>query len=125
VAWGAALRRAGRRQDARQALSQGLELAARCGARPLVALARDELRVTGARPRRDWARGIEALTPSELRIVRLAHAGRTNRQIARELYLSIKTVEGHLARAYDKLDIASRRELDRVLQPQKSRVPTL
>lgn len=125
VHWGAALRRASRRQEARQALSQGLDLAARCGARPLIALAREELRVAGARPRRDWTRGIEALTPSEVRIVRLAHAGRTNRQIARELYLSIKTVEGHLGRAYDKLDIASRRELDRVLQPEKSRVPTL
>ena len=57
--------------------------------------------------------------------MRLAHAGRTNRQIAQELYLSIKTVEGHLARAYDKLDIASRSQLDRVLEPEKSRVGTL
>lgn len=125
VHWGAALRRASRRQEARQALSQGLDLAARCGARQLIALAREELRVAGARPRTDWTRGIEALTPREVRIVRLAHAGRTNRQIAQELYLSIKTVEGHLGRAYDKLDIASRRELDRVLEPEKSRVPTL
>jgi DNA-binding CsgD family transcriptional regulator len=125
VEWGAALRRAGRRQEARKVLSQGLDLAAGCGARPLIARARDELRVAGARPRRNWARGIEALTPSELRIVRLAHAGRTNRQIARELYLSIKTVEGHLSRAYDKLDIAARNELDRVLEAEKSRVPTL
>ena len=125
VEWGAALRRAGQRQDARRALSQGLDAAARCGARPLIALAREELRVAGARPRRDWTRGIEALTSSELRIVRLAHAGRTNRQIARELYLSIKTVEGHLARAYGKLEVTSRGELGRVLEPGKSRVPTL
>jgi DNA-binding CsgD family transcriptional regulator len=88
-------------------------------------LAREELRVAGARPRRDRTSGIEALTPSEIRIVRLAHAGRTNRQIARELYLSIKTVEGHLARAYDKLDVASRRDLNQVLEPEKSRVFTL
>jgi DNA-binding CsgD family transcriptional regulator len=125
VDWGAALRRAGRRQDARQALFQGLDAAARCGARPLIAFAREELRVAGARPRRDWTRGIEALTPSELRIVRLVHAGHTNRQIARELYLSIKTVEGHLGRAYGKLDISSRSELGRVLEPEKTRVPTL
>jgi DNA-binding NarL/FixJ family response regulator len=51
-------------------------------------------------------------------------AGRTNRQIAHELYLSLKTVEGHLARAYDKLDITSRSELNRVLEPEKARVPT-
>ena len=71
------------------------------------------------------ASGVEALTASELRIVRLAHEGRSNRQIAQDLYLSIKTVEGHLARAYGKLDVSNRTELDRVLGPGKARVPTL
>ena len=125
VEWGAALRRAGRRDDARRALSQGLDAAARCGARPLIARAREELRIAGARPRRDWASGVEALTPSELRIVRLAREGHSNRQIAQDLFLSIKTIEGHLARAYGKLDITARGELDRVLEPKKARVPTL
>ena len=69
--------------------------------------------------------GVQALTPSELRIVRLARDGRTNRQIAQELYVSIKTVEGHLARAYGKLGIASREDLDRVLDRQKTRVSPL
>jgi len=125
VEWGAALRRAGRRQDAQRVLSEGLDAAARCGARPLIARARQELRAAGVRPRRDWIRGVEALTPSELRIAQLAEQGRTNRQIAHELYLSIKTVEGHLARAFGKLDIASRTELEQVLAPGKARVPTL
>jgi DNA-binding CsgD family transcriptional regulator len=125
VEWGAVLRRTGRRQDACRALSLGLDLAARCGAQPLIAHAREEMRVAGARPRRDWTHGVEALTPSELRIARLAREGRSNRRIAQDLYLSIKTVEGHLARAYGKLDITSRRELDRVLEPEKPRVPTL
>jgi DNA-binding CsgD family transcriptional regulator len=125
VEWGAALRRAGRRHVARPALSHGLDAAARCGARPLIARAREELRIAGARPRRDWTSGVEALTPSELRIVGLAREGRSNRQIAQELFLSIKTVEGHLARAYGKLEITTRRELDRVLEPKKTRVPTL
>jgi len=125
VEWGAALRRAGRRHDAHRALSQGLDAAARGAARPLIVRAREELRIAGARPRRDWTSGVEALTPSELRIVRLAREGRSNRQIAQELFLSIKTVEGHLARAYGKLDITTRRELDRVLEPKKTRVPTL
>ena len=124
VELGAVLRRVGRRRDARKVLSQGLDLAARCGARPLIAYAREELRVAGARPRRDWTRGVEALTASELRIVRLAREGRSNRQIAQDLYLSIKTVEGHLARAYDKLDITTRSELEWVLEPEKARVPT-
>ena len=125
VEWGAALRRAGNRRDACQALSKGVDLAARCGARPLIAYARQELRIAGARPRRNWISGVEALTPSELRVVRLACEGRSNRQIAQELYLSIKTVEGHLARAYGKLDITTRAELKRVLKPEKTRVPTL
>jgi ATP/maltotriose-dependent transcriptional regulator MalT len=125
VELGAVLRRVGRRRDARKVLSQGLDLAARRGARPLIAYAREELRVAGARPRRDWTRGVEALTASELRIVRLARDGRSNRQIAQDLYLSIKTVEGHLARAYGKLDITTRSELERVLEPEKARVPTL
>jgi len=125
VEWGAALRRAGQRSQARRVLSLGLDGGARCGARPLAARAREELHVAGARPRRDWSVGAEALTPSELRIVRLARDGRTNRQIAQELYVSIKTVEGHLARAYGKLGIASREELDRVLGPEKTRVSAL
>ncbi len=125
VEWGAALRRAGERSRARRVLSQGLDGAVRCGSQPLAARAREELRVAGARPRRDWSIGVEALTPSELRIVRLARDGRTNRQIAQELYVSIKTVEGHLARAYGKLGIATREKLDRVLDPEKARVPPL
>jgi DNA-binding CsgD family transcriptional regulator len=125
VEWGAALRRAGQRSQARRVLSQGLDGAARCGAQPLVARAREEMRVAGARPRREWSVGVEALTPSELRIVRLAREGCTNRQIAQELYVSIKTVEGHLARAYGKLGIERREELERVLDPQKTRVSTL
>ena len=125
VELGGVLRRAGRRQDARKALSDGLDLAAHCAARPLIAYAREELRVAGARPRRDWTSGVEALTASELRIVRLAREGLSNRQIAQDLYLSIKTVEGHLARAYSKLDINTRSELDRVFESEKARVPTL
>jgi DNA-binding CsgD family transcriptional regulator len=121
---GAALRRAGRRADAREPLSEALDLAARCGARPLAARAREELRAAGARPRRGWRRGVEALTPSELRIARLAAAGQTNREIAHELYVTLKTVEGHLAHAYGKLGIAGRAELPGALGEEKSRVPT-
>ena len=82
VEWGAALRRAGKRRDGCQALSKGLDLAARSGARPLIAYTRQELRIAGVRPRRNWISGVEALTPSELRVVRLAREGRSNRQIA-------------------------------------------
>jgi DNA-binding NarL/FixJ family response regulator len=121
---GAALRRAGRRAEAREPLAEALELAARCGARPLAARAREELRATGARPRSEWRTGVEALTPSELRIVRLASEGRTNRAIAHELYVTLKTVEGHLSRAYAKLGIEGRADLPGLLEGENTRVPT-
>ena len=102
VEWGAALRRAGRRHDARRALSQGLDASARCGARPLIAYAREELRVAGARPRRDWTTGVEALTPSELRIVRLAREEGA-RTANRAGPVSIHQDGRATLRAYDKL----------------------
>jgi DNA-binding NarL/FixJ family response regulator len=121
---GAALRRAGHRAAAREPLAEALDLAARCGARPLAARAREELKATGARPRREWRTGVEALTPSELRVARLAAEGRTNREIAHALYVTPKTVERHLARAYGKLDIAGRAELPKALEGEKIRVGT-
>jgi DNA-binding CsgD family transcriptional regulator len=125
VELGAALRRAGERAAARAPLAEALDIAARCGARPLAAHAREELKATGARPRREWRTGVEALTPSELRVVRLAAEGKTNREIAHALYVTLKTVEGHLARAYSKLEISGRRELPEVLEGEKTRVVTL
>jgi DNA-binding NarL/FixJ family response regulator len=122
---GAALRRAGQRSACREPLAEALELAVRCGARRLAARAREELRATGARPRRGWRTGVEALTPSELRVVRLAAGGRTNREVAHELYVTLKTVEGHLSRAYAKLGIKGRAELSGVLAEEKTRVTTL
>jgi DNA-binding CsgD family transcriptional regulator len=108
---GAALRRDGQRAAARDPLARALDLAARCGAHPLAARARDELRTAGARPRRPWRTGVDALTPSELRVARLAAEGRSNREIAGELYVTLKAVEGHLARVYAKLGIDGRGQL--------------
>ena len=68
---------------------------------------------------------MDALTPTELRVVRLAAESRTNREIAHELYVTLKTVEGHLSRAYAKLGINGRAELSGVLEEEKTRVATL
>jgi DNA-binding CsgD family transcriptional regulator len=116
---GAALRRSGERAAARDPLTRALDLAARCGARPLAARVRDEVRATGARPRRPWRTGVEALTPSEIRVARLAAEGRSNREIACELYVTLKAIEGHLARAYAKLGIEGRGQLPEVLGSRK------
>jgi DNA-binding CsgD family transcriptional regulator len=119
VELGALLRRENQRTEARRQLSAGLELAHRCGAERLVKRARDELRAAGARPRREAVSGLEALTASELRVVRLAAAGRTNSEVAQDLWLSVKTVETHLSHAYGKLDLAghgARGRLTEILQ---------
>jgi DNA-binding CsgD family transcriptional regulator len=108
---GAALRRAGHRTEARSALEEGLDLAHRCGAHRLTARAREELRAAGARPRRERLSGVEALTASELRVARMAAEGMTNRQIAQALFVTTKTVEMHLGRAFAKLGVARRTEL--------------
>jgi DNA-binding NarL/FixJ family response regulator len=68
---------------------------------------------------------VDALTPRELRIVQLAAGGRTNREIAHELYVTLKTVEGHLSRAYTKLGIEGRAQLPGVLEAEKTRVSPL
>lgn len=110
VALGAALRRAGHHREARHPLRAGEALALDCGAAAVADHAREELLSSGARPCRRGA-GRDALTPSERRIAALAADGLSNRDIAQTLYLSLKTVEMHLTRAYRKLGISSRREL--------------
>jgi DNA-binding CsgD family transcriptional regulator len=114
---GAALRRAGRRSEAREPLSRALELAHRHGAQPLVTAARTELRASGARPRREVRTGIDALTPSERRVAELAATGLSNAQIAARLFITAKTTEHHLAATYRKLNISSRRQLPALLEP--------
>ena len=111
VEYGAALRRGNQRTAARGVLDDGLRLAQRCGARPLAERAFDELRASGRRLRRSDLQAPDALTPSEHRVARLAASGMTNRNIARSLYLSPKTVEMHLSRVYRKLGVASRSDL--------------
>ena len=114
---GASMRRANRRREGREHLRVALDLSVRSGAAALAARAREEIAATGARPRRELLSGLESLTASELRVAELAAEGRSNPEIAQELFVSRKTVEAHLHRAYAKLDIRGREELPSVLKP--------
>jgi DNA-binding CsgD family transcriptional regulator len=108
---GTALRRAGRKAEAREPLRRALEIAQGAEAALLERRAREELAVAGARPRRSELQGPGALTPAERRVAELAGAGRSNREIAEELWVTRKTVEMHLSNAYNKLGIRSRTQL--------------
>jgi DNA-binding CsgD family transcriptional regulator len=108
---GALLRRANRRREARESLREALDVAHRAGARPLAARAETELRATGARPRRVVLAGVDALTASERRVAELAGEGLTNREIAQSLFVTSRTVEGHLTSVFRKLALDSREEL--------------
>jgi len=108
---GAMVRRRNRRTEARQLLREALDTAHRAGARPLAQQAETELRATGARPRRVLLTGLDSLTASERRIAELASEGLTNREIAQSLFVTTRTVEGHLTSIFRKLQLDSRNEL--------------
>jgi DNA-binding CsgD family transcriptional regulator/Flp pilus assembly protein TadD len=113
---GAAIRRAGRRADAREPLREALELARACGADAVAIRAHEELVAAGARPRRDPTESRSNLTASELRVARMAAEGLTNREIAQALFLTENTIETHLRSVFRKLEIRSRSQLARALQ---------
>jgi DNA-binding CsgD family transcriptional regulator len=114
---GAALRRSGRRAEARPPLERAIELADRCGGRALAGRARTELQAAGGWSSDPHATGVKQLTVSERRVAELAAEGRSNPEIAQALFVTRKTVETHLGHVYRKLDIAGRRDLPRALTP--------
>ena len=117
---GAELRRKGERSAAREVLRRGHALAVECGSTRLANRARDELSRSGARLIREPVSGVEALTPSEVRVAELAAEGLTNREVAQALFVSEKTVETHLGRVYRKLDIKSRHALPGALADRQA-----
>ncbi len=112
---GSTLRLRNEPEEARSILRQALDLASRAESTWLARQARSELEASGARPRRERIRGLEALTPSERRVAELAAEGMTNRQIAETLWVTRKTVEYHLRNVYAKLEVSSRGRLAEVL----------
>ena len=108
---GTVQRRAKRRADARAALEAALAVFEELGAALWAERARAEIGRLGGRRMRDR----DELTETERRIAELAADGRSNREIAGELFVSERTVEANLTRAYRKLGVRSRTELARKL----------
>jgi DNA-binding CsgD family transcriptional regulator len=108
---GAFLRRLGRRRRAADLLSAAERRFTALGAAPYAERCAKELAASGLYPtaRRDG--GGTDLTSQELVVSRLVAGGRTNREVADELVVSIKTVEYHLRNAFQKLGVTSRRQL--------------
>jgi DNA-binding CsgD family transcriptional regulator len=109
LALGMILRRARQKRAARDAIGAALADFEDLGAATWVERARDELGRVGGRTRE------EGLTAAERRVAVLVAAGRTNREVAAQLFLGERTVAGHLTRVYAKLGVRSRTELARRL----------
>jgi DNA-binding CsgD family transcriptional regulator len=108
LAAGEALRRLGQRRRAAEKFDAAKQVFTELGAPLWVARTERELRRARPRPRRD-----RELTSAERRVAALVAAGRTNREVAAELFTTVGTVEVHLTRIYRKLGLRSRTELAR------------
>ena len=109
-AYGQTLRRAGRRAQADAVVSAARESYAALGARTYVERCDRELAAGGVNVVRVH-RHFDELTPQEEAVATLVARGRTNKEVAAELFLSVKTVQYHLTRTYAKLGVRSRSEL--------------
>jgi DNA-binding CsgD family transcriptional regulator len=98
-------RRRGERRAARESLALAIEIFDELGARPWAEHGRSELARIGVR------RAPAELTENEALAARLAAGGLSNREIAAKMFVSRRTVEANLARAYRKLGVRTRAEL--------------
>ena len=110
MALGSVQRRMKKRSDARETFEDALETFERIGAVLWAERVRDEVRRISGR-----AKTPGALTPAEERVAALVAEGKTNREVAAALFLSDRTVEGHLSHVFGKLGVRSRAQLARAL----------
>ena len=109
--YGEWLRRERRRIDAREHLRNALELFTEMGAEAFAQRAERDLLATGEHARKRTVETLGDLTPQEAQISRLVAQGRTNREIAAQLFISPSTVEYHLRKVFRKLGVKSRTQL--------------
>jgi DNA-binding CsgD family transcriptional regulator len=112
---GSTLRRRRMRADSRDWLRSALAAFERLGAVDWAARARSELQATGVRLGQSGNSSVETglaqLTPQELQVTLAVARGLSNREVATQLFLSVKTVEFHLAHVYAKLGVSRRTQL--------------
>jgi DNA-binding CsgD family transcriptional regulator len=111
LARGRYLRRTRRRGAAADALKAARRRFSALGAFPYLEMCDAEMAATGLGESRLGTRTALELTPQELAIAHLVANGLTNREIAAELFLSVKTVEYHLGKTFTKLDVSTRTQL--------------
>jgi DNA-binding NarL/FixJ family response regulator len=110
------LRRERRRIDARDELRCAHEMFEAMGMDGFAQRAHRELQATGETVRkRRIATDPQTLTAQEAHIARMARDGHSNPEIGARLFISTRTVEYHLQKVFTKLNVQSRRQLDRVL----------
>lgn len=114
---GALLLRDGQMPAAADLLETARDRFGSLGAEPYVTLCNHKLAGCGRLSPRRQRGALDALTPQEIRVARLAATGRSNAVVARELVLSVKTIEYHLGNVYAKLGLRSRHELAAALPP--------
>jgi ATP/maltotriose-dependent transcriptional regulator MalT len=111
LAYGQVLRRQGHRRAAAEQLQAAHDRFAELGAQPYLERSERELSACGLTPAKRHTFDPSQLTAQELAVARLVAGGMSNRQVASELFVSIKTVQFHLTHIYTKLRITNRAEL--------------
>jgi DNA-binding CsgD family transcriptional regulator len=117
IALGRQLRRTGLPEEARDHLTEALEMAEILGAEGLAASVREDLIEIGVEPSFEAPSGVRSLTQTERRVAALAAEGRSGREIAEALFVTPNAIDLQLGDVYRKLGISSREELAPALEP--------
>jgi ATP/maltotriose-dependent transcriptional regulator MalT len=111
LGFGQTLRRSGSRRAAAERLRAAHELLGALRAGPYLERCERELAACGLAPAKRSTFDASRLTAQELAVARLVAVGSSNRQVAAELFVSVKTIQFHLTHIYAKLGVSSRSEL--------------